>query len=152
MKRFWLCLGIALCVMGGGIARAENHEEVPEHKELQVLERNIKIEFKAVPLEKGDKGTYIVTAFPEFETGIRLEGPDGKIHFVVSGEVNLLEDGKIFVRFEAHTILREKKGEAEFNVRSGVILNPGEELGVSRMGDKTFMIRASYVDSKASSK
>lgn len=149
MKRLWLCLGIIICAIAVAVVAADTSEEIEGQKEAtKVLGKNIRLDFKAVPLEEGDKGIYIITASPEYETGIRLKGDNGKIVFEVSGKVNLLDDGSIFVRYDAHTILKDKKGEAEFSVSSGVILKPGQELGVSRMGDKTLMIRASFVDSK----
>ena len=150
MKRLWLCVGILVC--GMTVAAADNPAEAQEQEEeLEVLGRNIRLDFKAVPLEPGDNGIYIITASPEYETSIRLEGVDGKIFFEVSGEVRLLDDGRIFVRYEANTIINSNDQETEFGFRSSVILKPGQELGVSRMGDKTFMIRASYVDATGAS-
>lgn len=147
MKRLWLFLGILVCAIAVAVVAAATSAEVEDQKEAtKVLGRNIRLDFKAVPLEEGDNGIYIITASPEYETSIRLEGDDGKIDFEVSGEVKPLDDGSIFVLYEAHTILKDKEGEAEFSVSSGVILKPGQELGVSRMGDKTLMIRVSYVD------
>jgi hypothetical protein len=147
MKRLWLFVSIVICAIAVSAAEAYTIAEVKERKgELNVLERNIRLDFKAVPLEKGDKGTYIITASSEYEISIRLEGEDGKIYFHVSGEVKPLKDERIFVLYTAHTILNDKNGEAEFIVSSGVILKPGQEIGVSKIGDKTLMIRASYVD------
>jgi len=95
---------------------------------------------------------FIITASPEYEVSIRLEGDEEKIAFQVSGEVKLLDDNRIFVRYQAHTILNNKGEEAESSMcSSGVILKPEQELGVSRIDEKTLIIRASYVDSKSSS-
>jgi len=147
MKRLWLCVGILLCGITVAAAEADNPAEVEEQEEeLEILERNIRLDFKAVPLDPGDKGIYIVTASPDYETSVRHEGNDARIFFEVSGEVKLLDDGRIFVSYEANTIINSNDQETEFGFRSSVILKPGQELGVSRMGDKTFMIRASYVD------
>ena len=152
MKKLWLCLGILVCGLPVAAAEADHPAKVQEQKkELRILEKNIRLEFKAVPLGEGDKGTYIITAFPDYQTGIRLQGEDGTIDFAVSGQVKVLEDGRIFVRYDARTLVTNKKGSANFIARSGVVLRPGEELGVSRMGDKTLMIRASYVEPKGAS-
>jgi hypothetical protein len=151
MKKIWLCL--VLLVSAAVSVYAEDHREEHEergeyeehHDEIEILERNVRLEFKTVPLEKGDQGVFIITASPEYEIGIRLEGDDGEFSFEASGEIELLDDGRIFVFYEAHTAMRGDDGELEFKTRAGVILKPGKQLGVSKIGNKTLMITATYV-------
>ena len=117
MKRLWLFVGILVCAIAVAAAGADRPAEVEEQKEeFKVLGRNIRLDFKAVPPAEGDKGIYIITATSEYEASIRLEGDDGRIDFEVFGEVKVLDDGRIFVRYKAQTILKDKKGEAEFRV------------------------------------
>ena len=152
MKRLWICMGILVCAIVIAVVatdaseEGEHHAKAPEH--LDRLDRNVRLDFQSVPLEEGDEGMYIVTASPEYETSVRVEGPDGRIAFKVGGQVRLLDDGGIFLRYETHAHLAGKGQEVEGHVRSSVILKGGQELPVSRVGDKTLMIRASYVDSK----
>lgn len=151
MKRLWLCVSVLVCAIAVAPA-AEKPEKATQRKQSsRILARNVRLDFKAVPLEEGDSGVYIITAAREYSTAVRLQGEEGELEFEVSGEVELLDDGRIFVRLQARALLNGDGEEAEFNVFSGVILKPGQELGVSRMGDKTLMIRASYVDSKPTS-
>ena len=147
MKKFGL---LVVVVMGAAVCTAiadddHSHEERC-CAEKEVFDRNIRLDFKSTPLEEGDAGIFIMTATPEFRTQIRMEGNDGEIVFEVFGEIELLDDGNFFVRFEAFTRVGHEGGEAEFNVETGVVLTAGKELGVSRLGDKVLTITASYVD------
>ena len=140
-------LSLLFCCSAVFAADEDHSKDHDRQLKADILPRNVKLEFWHVPSEKEDKGTYLITAHHRFQTGIRLHGTDGGgIKFEVNGEVRLLDTGEIFVRFEAHTGGKDKKGQAEFSVAAGVRLKPGKEFGVSRMGDKTFMIRASLVD------
>jgi len=155
MRRTTMWTMIAICATALAVGRAEEHDDEREEREeieerdIEILERTVRLDFKAVPLEDGDEGVYIVTASSQYATAIRLGGDDGALEFEVSGEVRLLDDGRIFVRYEAHTFFEGEDGEAEFHVASGVVLKSGQELAVSRLGDKTLMIGATFVETKS---
>jgi hypothetical protein len=110
------------------------------------LGKNVRLDFKAVPLEEGDKGVYVITATPNYNTGVNIRGEDGSLAFSVSGSVQLLDKDIILVRYAARTVVSDENGEAEYEVASGVMLEPGQEIAVSGMGGKTFVIRASFVE------
>jgi len=155
MKKFQLVLVSLICV--GGIAQADDHRDDHEehelreeheefHRETEILGRNVLLEFKAIPLEEGDTGIFIISASSEFENHIRLEGDDGEILFGVSGRIQLLDEDHIFVYYEAHTELTGDDGEAEFHTESGVLLQSGRPLLAAKLGDKTLVITATFVD------
>jgi hypothetical protein len=153
MKKLWLLIGIVICVFALTGVAEEHHEHDDDHgEEREVFDRNIRLDFRSVPQDEGDPGIFILTATPEFVTHVRAEGDGGEIVFEVFGEIELMDDGKFFVQFECHTFMHHKEGEAEFNVETGVILTPGKEVGVSRLGDKTLMIKASYEDDSSPEK
>jgi hypothetical protein len=147
MRAAWLCVGVLVCAVVVATAQAHDSVKVEERTKTPAsLGRNVRLDFKAVPLEEGDEGLYIITASSEFGTSVELEGEEGQLAFEVSGEIALLDDGRLFIRYEARVLIEGEEGEGAFSVRSSVILKPGQDLGVSRIGDKTLMIRASYVD------
>ena len=41
-----------------------------EEEETEILERNIRIEFKLLPLEDNDRGVYVITASPSYATHV----------------------------------------------------------------------------------
>jgi len=153
MKNLWLGLGILTCAIMITTAAADAPlrkawEVKPENAqaESKILGRNVRLDFQALPRDEGDNGIYLITATSDYVTSIQLEGDDNDITFKVSGQVQILDDGKIYVGFEAYTQLTGDEGKAEFYTKSGVILESGQALGVSRIGEKTLMITATYVE------
>jgi len=52
----------------------------------------------------------------------------------------------IFVIYEAHTIVEGKDGEAMFHLESGVLVKIGKEISLGKLGDKTLVLKATYLD------
>lgn len=147
VKRLSICMGILIVGMGMAMAQESTRGKIEDQGgRIEVLERNIRLDFQRIPLEGNDLGVFIVTASPWFKTTTRFSGESGAGEFNVSGKLELRDDGRIFVVFEADMAFQGNGQAADFHVRSTVLLQPGQELGVSRMGDKTLVIRASYVD------
>lgn len=134
---------VAAFAMGQG---APGEEEEDEGKEIEMLGRNLRVDFKLVPLEGDDKGTFIVTAVSEYETSVSLEGDEGRMEFEVSGEVEIHDDGRIFVLYDVSIAFKGGEGKAKFYASSGVLLEPDKALELVRLGDKTLVLRVSYVD------
>ena len=115
----------------------------------EFLGKNIRLDFRRMPHDEKDQGVFIVTASPSFKTITSINGGNGEVEFQVSGRVELRDGGGILVTYEASMAFNGNGQGAKFRAASSVLLQPGQELGVSRMGDKTLVIRASYVDSVA---
>ena len=146
MKTRWFVISLLLCPAFAVVAGEHQEKSHGEYAhELRVLDRNIKLVFQAIPLDPGDTELFIITASPHYEVDVRLEGDDGELFFGVSGEIELTDDGKIFVTYEAHMALSGDDGKAEFNSGGGAILKPGKPFGVAKIGEKTLVITASYV-------
>lgn len=147
MRKSLVLVMVLVCgaVLGGAkLKGARGGERVK--RAPGVLERNVRLDVKTVPADDGDEGMFVVVACPQYATRVKLEGEEGEIFFEMAGEVRLLGDDLIFVSYDTETTIKGEEGVAHFSVSSGVILRAGQELGVARMGDKTLMIRASYVD------
>jgi hypothetical protein len=133
-----------LCEM---MERERMEMEESESEEIDIFDKNIRLDFQAVPLDKDNKGMFIVTATSHFQSSVRLAGDGSSVIFNVSGDVIPLADSnKIFVSYEVHTIVEGKDGEAMFRLESGVLLSIGKEIALGTLGDKTLMLKASYVD------
>jgi len=128
--------------------RAERHEmdKCASEQDIAIFDKNIRLDFQAIPLDKDDKGTFIVTATSHFQLSVRLAGEGYSLIFNVSGNIMPLEDDKIFVIYEVHTIVEGKDGEAMFHLESGVLVKLGKDIALGTLGDKTLMLKASYLD------
>ena len=126
----------------------EETEEDHDDDDIEVLGRNIRLDFKLTPLEAGDQGSFIVTAIPEFELEVSYKGQGTKVTFTVGGEVAILDDGKILVSYSGNVFYQGGEGEAEMYSSSGVILEPGKKLKVAKLGEKTLVIEARYLETE----
>jgi hypothetical protein len=118
---------------------------IPRPK-IERLERNVRLDFAVVPLEEGDQGVFLVTASSRYETGVQFKGKDGRVVFEATGTVKILEDDQVFVTVRAHLFFRGGEGEGNFQIDSSAILKPGKSMEIARMGEKTLVVKASYVD------
>jgi len=121
-------------------------EECEYEQDIEIFDKNIRLDFQAVPLDKEDKGTFIVTATSRFQSSVRLAGEGYSLIFNVSGNIIPLDDDKIFVSYEVHTIVEGKDGEAMFRLESGVLVKLGKDIALGTLGDKTLMLKALYLD------
>ena len=140
---------VSILLLGSGLAMAEpEHDEDHEDRaqELEQLERNVRLEFKLVPLDEGDQGVVVVVASPDFRTLTRYHNDEYEVLFVASGRLDLVDDEHIFLAYEAHVEFEGDGEEAEFVVTSSILLTPGKSTPAARMGDKTLMITAVYAD------
>ena len=115
-----------------------------EGDDFEVFDRNIRLDFRLVPEEEDDKPTFVVTAIPRYRTMGRYANADGEGMLEISGEVDIREDNQILVVLEAEMEFRSGEKETGWHVSTGVLLKPGEEFEVARMGEKTLVVRASY--------
>jgi hypothetical protein len=147
MKKLLLYAGILGLVIGVATAGQETTEAAEAREEdLEILERNIRLEFKMVPLEEDDKGVFLVTASSWYHTSTRFEAEGVHVEFKVSGHVRVVEEDRWFITYKAHVEFSGENEEAEFHVDSSALLTPGQESEVARMGDKTLVISGSYTD------
>lgn len=123
----------------------EEHDE-EDDREFEIFDRNVRLDFKIVPLEGNDRGMFVITAVPEYETRVSFKREGQEVEVEIEGEIGLRDDGKILVFYNAHMAWEGNDSQANFHASSGVLLKPGRELEVSRFGEKTLVIRASYVD------
>jgi len=147
MRRLLVCLGVLLFVIGADAAQPETSTEAESgEKDIEILERNIRLDFRIAPGKKGDEGIFIVTASSWYETEIRFTGKGSLVTFALSGHVRMLEDGRLFVTYGGHLEFDGKDGKAAFSVDSSALLKPGQEMDIASMGDKKLAVRASYVE------
>ena len=128
----------------------ERHGEEEHEEELEILARNVRLEFLVVPLEEGDRGSHIVTATPWYTTHTKIIGEEMILNFHAAGHVRIIEDNELFVTFEVEVEYEAPGTSAEFHVDSSARLIAGKELEIATMGDKTLVIRASYADAPTS--
>lgn len=151
MKIWSLCVAVMVLAVGVEGADPETPTQVEGREEkAQVLERNIRLDFKMVPLEEDDRGVFLVTASSWYQTSTRFEGEGLQIEFEVSGHVRVVDGGRFFVTYEGHVEFSGEEQEAVFHVDSSALLRPGQELEVASMGEKTLVVCASYVEVKQS--
>ena len=156
MKRPWLWLLLVPLCCVAIVAHAEEdggeeygeHEERVEEAETEILGQNVRLQFSMVPAEEDNAGLFVVTGGAWFEMTSFFQGVDGSMEYGVSGRAHWLEDGRLFVRFEARLSMQGEKEEGNFHCESGVVLVPGRELAVSRFGDKTLVVRADLIDAE----
>lgn len=150
MRRILVLAAGLLMVVSVAMGQEEPFEDIEDEEEeieeIETFDRNVRLDFKMVPLEANDKGSFVVTAVPEYETAVSFKGEEGAMEFQVEGEIDLRDDGRIFVFYDAHLVWEGGEGEAEFHASSGVLLRSGRELEASRFGEKTLVIKASYID------
>lgn len=165
-----ILLGVALSLVGcvavlhvGAAWGQDDEEDRPEQVEEvdagpaewddnadddddEILARNVRLDFKVLP-EGDDDGTFIICAASYYEADSSWQTDTVHIEFGVEGEVELREEeGKIFVAYDVHLAYKGPEGHGRFRAASGVLLAPGQELGVAKFDDRVVMISASYVD------
>ncbi len=153
MKKVFIAIAVVMLTIG--VARAsEQPVETAQGKDndVEVLDRNIRLDFRLVPEEENDKPAFIVTAVSTYETSARFKNEDKRVMLSVSGGVEKWEGNKILVLLNVELAFSGDEQEAEFYVSSGVLLEPGEECEVARMGERTLVVRASYPDKSESKK
>lgn len=146
MKRFCLTVGVLVCslVLSG---LADEGRERTRFDVVAVFEHNIRLDFNTIPQTESAEGLFIVTATPEFESNTVLDGEKSDLNFAVHGRIDELEDERIFVQFGIHLFVGSEEGQAEFDVNSGVLLKPGQEMEVAQLGDRVLVIK--YTSLKA---
>ena len=153
MKKVGMLIGVVLCAVVFAVI-ADDHWE--EHKqecceEMEVFDRNIRLDLNARSPEGDNPGLFIIVASSWFETNVMFEGEGGEMEFSVEGELELLDDGKIFLRFEAYS--RTERDDdvhddsaAEFSAASSIILTSAEEQSIASLGEKTLIVKATFME------
>lgn len=141
MKKCWLILGIVVCSGALSAFAGEGEGEDVEFDEVAVFEHNIRLDFNTIPQTESAEGLFIVTSTPEFESNTVLDGEDSEVNFTVHGRIDEMEDERIFVQFGVHLYVGGADGSAEFDVDSGVLLKPGQELEVAQLGDRVLVVK-----------
>ena len=145
MQRLLLCVSVIVIAFAGAAEPETEVEDEGWEEGLENLERNVRLDFKAVPLEGDDRGVFVVTAARWYVTATRYEGNGFQIAFKVSGHIQIMDDGRMFLTCEGHMEFVGADEQAEFNVESSALLAPGEDFELASMGEKTLVVRASYV-------
>ena len=140
---FALCTGVLLAQDAADDAAANG-----KAAKVAMLDRNVRLDFEMVPEEEGAQSVFVVTASSRFEVNVSFKGQGAEMEFEASGEIALRDDGTIFVLHQTHVEFEGGEGRARFHVSSGVLLKPDEPLEVARMGDRTLVIVAAYIDQK----
>ncbi len=149
MKKLLLCVGLAALIAHGAAAQDAPPPPPPAKPpvpEAPFLPRNVKLDFKLLPLGENDHGTYVVTASPAFGTSVRYKRPESTIELQTSGNVQILDDGRVFMTYQMHLVYEGDGAEAAYGVSSSVALKPGQEQEVANIGEKTLVIRATLID------
>jgi hypothetical protein len=137
---------LALLLTQGALVAEEAVAEAEKSESgVEFLGRNVRLDFRMVPEEPDDEPLFIITAVSEFEAGASFENDGGSFSFHIDGQIEVAEDGLLLVVYEAELNMDSMEGGGKTRARSGVLLKPGQELGVARIGDKTLMIKASYL-------
>ncbi len=124
----------------------EIDDEDEDDDDFETFGRNVRLDFKIIPLEGNDRGMFVITAVPEYRTSVAFSGEGHEAEVEIEGEIDLRDDGRIFVFYDAELTWEGNDGRAHFQASSGVLLHPGKALEVSRFGEKTLVIKASYID------
>jgi|ETNmetMinimDraft_26_1059896.scaffolds.fasta_scaffold36129_3 hypothetical protein len=133
-------------------AEEQEHEEREdwnerEHAEREEpLDRNVRLEFKVVPLENEDREVFLVAASPGFHHRTEYEGEGVRVEFEVSGRIEIRENGHIFLIFESALAYEGANESAVFHVESSIVMEPGDTVEVASMGDKNLVIYANYAE------
>ena len=143
-----LVLLAAFGLCAGALFAQEAQSDAPKGGAVKpvMLDRNVRLDFEMVPADADNQSLFVVTALSRFKVSVAFKGPEGGMELEASGEIVLRDDGRIFVVHETTVTFEGEQSRGHFQVSSGVILRPGEELEVSRMGEKMLVIRAAYVD------
>jgi hypothetical protein len=160
-------LGLAILVTSAPIIHAGEHDErverehceedhdfededFEEHEEkIQILDRNIRLEFKLLPLEEHDRGVYVITASPWYATRVEFSGEEMEVAFAATGRIETIADDEFFLSYEVSVRFAGDEEEAEFHVESSARLKVGQAVDAASMGEKTLVIRATYADAPA---
>jgi hypothetical protein len=150
MKMTFALVATAILAIGASIAQGEPDvtasDTAAKQEQPIAITKNIRLDFKMIPLEEDDNGVFILTAGPEYRTSTRWDGEGTEIRFEVSGKITIREDGKLVVQYAAHLRFHTAEGKAEFRTASTVLLEAGKELAVAQMGEKTLMICATPIN------
>ena len=143
-----LVLLVALGFPAAALLAQDAQNDAPKDGAVKptMLDRNVRLDFELVPADADDQNVFVVTALSRFKIGVEFKGPGGAIEFETSGEILLRDDGRISVVHNTRVTFEGEQERGHFHVSSGILLRPGESLEVSRMGEKTLVIRASYVE------
>lgn len=131
-----------------GEAGATASDTQAKQDQASTVTKNIRLDFKMMPLEDDDNGVFIITAGPGYRTSTHWDGEGNDIRFEVSGTITIRDDGKLVVKYDAHLLFHTGEGRAEFRTSSTVLLEAGKELTVAQMGEKTLMICATPIRSQ----
>ncbi len=111
----------------------------------ETFENNLRIEFLLDHADDEDHSIRIVTAIPQYESELMFEGEEGAYEFGVSGRVTVRDDGRILLIYRATVAYKGEEESAEFYAASGVLLDEGDPLRVTNMGDRELVIKVSEV-------
>ena len=112
----------------------------------EALGRNVRLDFRLLPLEKDNEEVFVVTASSWYETALRFEGPEIELEFAVSGTIELVDSGKILIQCDVELVYEGKDTEAEISTLCSAILKPGVDLEIAKMGDRTLVVRATFIE------
>lgn len=136
---------VALLLQNASAAEEEGGEGARSVDGIEFLGRNVRLDFRMVPQGPDDDPFFIVTAVSQFKARASFETDEGSFSFHVEGQVDVTEEGLLLVVYEAELSMNGIEGGGETQAASGVLLKPGRELGVAQIGERTLMIKATYL-------
>jgi len=93
MKRVFVAMAAVLVILAVGRSDEEVVETAEGREgEIEVLDRNVRLDFKLVPEGEDDHPIFIVTAIAGFETSARFEGGEGRAEFSIGGSIDFVEE------------------------------------------------------------
>ncbi len=137
---------VLLLVQGTLAAKEETGKTERTRGGMAFLGKNVRLDFRMVPDEPDDEPLFLITAVSKFRAHASFENDEGEFSFRVGGQIDVTEEGLLLVVYEAEMSMHGMAGGGETHAGSGVLLKPGKELGVARIGDKTLMIKATYIE------
>jgi hypothetical protein len=142
MNKAWIA--ISGLILGVSVVLTAHSEPVAKSTEeaLQAGNKNIRLDFKMVPLDDDDEGVFIITAGPAYETSTYWKGDNHEVLFDVSGRILLKDDGNYILYYVAHVKFDGKEGKAKFSASSSIVLVPGKEASAAQLGEKTLVVLA----------
>ena len=137
-------LALGLAVGNEGSAEAEHHEE---QRDIEVLDRNIRLTFALLDGDEGgSESMFVVTAVPKYKLMAHLDSEGAYAFAAIHGLVGPRNDGRILALIEVEIVLGGEDAETELTVDCGVLLTPGDEKMVAKWGDKKLIVHADYAD------
>lgn len=106
------------------------------------VQPSIRVTFKLMPMDANEKDVFVVSN-GEFSTSREWKGDGSSFALEITGALELQPDGRLVMTFKAALHGEGPDGTGDFRVSTHLLLAPGKELEVARLGDKTLVVNFS---------